>query len=404
MLPKGVRNPVNEGKARIFDLKRVNLFLLRKQHLTEQTKSNDIIGIAGDICGLHATSATTPYLSLFARMKDFRKERLDEELYSKRTLGKVRGVRGTVYIHPRDMIPAAYTANRRSNIPLSERFYRYMDRTEEEYELLSRRILELLSGRGMTAAQIKKELGEEKSVSRVLNLMCDYGLLIRGAPAGGWRSNVHTYHLFEEYMPGVDLESLQEDKAREIMVRRYLSAFGPACVDDIAWWTAFRKGEVKAILEQLDDVVSVVRIEGLDREYLMLGSQESELDATKRPQKPVVNLLPMLDPYLMSYKERYRYLSPGYFPYIYDRSGNATNCILVAGRIVGVWDYDEQPPTFKYFLFEQVSKRSLQVLEKQASRLGEFLSSDEVEYRECADMTSLAERTAGGFMTPLKGC
>ncbi len=396
---------MNERQAQAYDLKRVNLFVLRKQHLTERTRSDDIIGITEDICGLHATSAITPYLSLFARMKDFHREQLEEELYAHKTLGKVRGVRGTVYIHTRDMIPVAYAANRRLNIPLSERFYRYMDRTEEEYELLSRRILELLAGKGMTAAEIKKNLGEEGSVSRVVNLMCDYGLLIRGAPAGGWRSNVHTYHLFEEYMPGVDLASVQEEEAREIMVRRYLAAFGPACVEDIAWWTSFRKGEVKEILERLGDAVSNMRIKGLEREYLMLSSQEPELAAIKPSRKPVVNLLPMLDPYLMAYKERDRYLQPRYYPYIYDRSGNATNSIMVDGEIVGVWDFSEgKPSSLKLFTFGEASRKTLELVREAAFRLGEFIACGEVELKECKSMRPLSERTAGAVMAPLKDC
>ena len=387
----------------VYSLNQANLFVLRKQHLTSRTKSKDIVGIAGDIGGLHTTNATTPYLSLFARMKRFRKEQLDEELYDKRTLGKLRGVRGTVYIHPRDMIPTAYASNRRLNVPQSQRFYRYMERTEEEYEKLSRRILKLLRGRGMTAAEIKQELGEEKSVSPVVNLMCDFGLLIRGAPAGSWRSNAHTYHLFEEYMPGVDLESVKEEEARIRMVRSYLAAFGPACVDDIAWWTAFRKGEVTDMLGGLGNEVAQVRIEGMDGEYLMPGSQEPGLAAAKAPVKPEINLLPLLDPYLMAYKERSRYLQPEYYPYIYDRSGNATNSILVDGEIVGVWDLGEdRSPTLKLFVFEKGSKDIQRAIREKASRLSEFLGGEELELEECKSMEPLTERTAGGFMTPLK--
>jgi len=254
----------------------------------------------------------------------------------------------------------------------------------------------------MTAAGIKRELGEEKSVSRAVNLMCDYGLLIRGAPAGGWRSNVHTYHLFEEYMPGVDLAAVDEGEARARMVRSYLTAFGPAGEGDIAWWTAFRVTEVRNILRGMDDAVCRVSIEGIDGDLFMLASEVPGLEKAVRPKNPEVSLLPLLDPYLMAYKDRERYLSQEHYSYVYDRSGNATNCILADGRIVGVWDYDEKPPTLKSFLFEKVSKRSLQAIKKQALRLGEFLSGSGLEFKECGDMTPLAERTAGGFMTPLK--
>ena len=72
------------------DLDRVNRFVLRKQHLTNESRIDDVVQIAGDISGLHATAPTTPYLSLYARTKKFTKEQLDEELYIKRNLGKIR--------------------------------------------------------------------------------------------------------------------------------------------------------------------------------------------------------------------------------------------------------------------------------------------------------------------------
>jgi hypothetical protein len=388
----------------VLDLERVNLFVLHKQHLSDDSRSEsgDIVRIAADVGGLHATNAITPYLSLFARMEGFRKEMLEEELYVKRSLAKIRCVRGTVYIHTRQMIPIAFASNRRMNIPNSERFYRYMDRTEEEYAKLSRRILKLLSGRGMTAPEIKRNLGEEKSVSPVVNLMCDYGLLVRGAPAGGWRSNAHTYHLFEEYMPGVDLASVGEEEARQSMVRLYLAAFAPATDSDVAWWTALRIGDVRKMLESMGDAVSRVGIKGLDHDRFMLTEEVPVLAAMLALKSPLVDLLPALDPYLMAYKERDRYLANRFYSYIFDRSGNATSSILADGRIVGVWDYDGKPPTLKWFLFEKVSKRSLQAIMEQALRLGRFFAGGEVELRECEDMEPLSERTAGAFMAPLK--
>ena len=41
-----------------FSLNQVNQLVLRKQHLTKETKSNDILVIAKDIGGLHSTSQT----------------------------------------------------------------------------------------------------------------------------------------------------------------------------------------------------------------------------------------------------------------------------------------------------------------------------------------------------------
>ncbi len=55
------------------DLERVNCFILGKHHLTEDSKIDDVVQITEDIGGLHATSPSTPYLSLFARAWNFKR-------------------------------------------------------------------------------------------------------------------------------------------------------------------------------------------------------------------------------------------------------------------------------------------------------------------------------------------
>ena len=67
----------------------VNHYLLRKQHLTDDSKTDDIVQIVEDVGGLHATIPKTPYLSLFSRANNFTRKQLDEELYENRSLGKI---------------------------------------------------------------------------------------------------------------------------------------------------------------------------------------------------------------------------------------------------------------------------------------------------------------------------
>lgn len=62
-------------------LSSVNRYLAQRQHLAEESGTTDIVQIARDICGLHATNPTTPYMSLFARARDFTRDKLDNELY-----------------------------------------------------------------------------------------------------------------------------------------------------------------------------------------------------------------------------------------------------------------------------------------------------------------------------------
>ncbi len=56
-----------------FTVETVNQFIIAKQHLTPETKTNNLVQIADNLVGLHSTSQSSPYLSLFARTNSFQK-------------------------------------------------------------------------------------------------------------------------------------------------------------------------------------------------------------------------------------------------------------------------------------------------------------------------------------------
>jgi hypothetical protein len=392
----GFRSPA------VFSRHTVLAWLLRKQHLTDESKAEDIVQIARDIYGLHATGPTTPYLSLFARARDFTRDKLDEELYVKRTLGKIRCVRTTVHILPRETIPIAFAATKGIVEPNSEDFCRHLGVTKRQYEETSKAILEILRGKGLSTLELKKHLGSKLNISPIVNLMCDRGLLMRGQSGRGWKSNTHTYYLFSDYFPEMDLNAVDQAQARELTVRQYLAGYGPATVRDISWWSGFTMTEVRRMLQSLAHETTEVAIPELKETYLMLAADEAAMRSLEFSDKPVVNLLPASDPYLMGYKERERYLDYKYYEMVFDRGGNGTSTIVVNGRVVGVWGFSEVPkPTVKLFLFHKLEKRLLRAVESRARAMGKFIGDKTATIEMCDQMVPLTQRTAGGFMSPL---
>jgi len=382
----------------------VNHFVLHKQHLTDDSKIENIVQIVQDMGGLHATGSTTPYLSLFSRTRNFTRKMLDEELYLKRRLGKIRYVRKTVYVLPKENIPIAFAATRRIIEPTSEKYSKYLGITQKEYEEASKKILVVLKGKRMTTREIKKVLDTRLNISPIVNLMCDKGLLIRGNPKGGWKSNLHTYHLFSEYFPDLDLNVIDEGEARRLLVKQYLASFGPVTENDVIWWTSFPKGQIRQIMNEFENLVTSIEISGLKSTHHMLSSQRADLMTTKQ-QKHIIKVLPGLDPYLMGYKDRQRYLDQKYYNFIFDRSGNATSTILLNGQIIGIWDFTEdKKPSVKIFLFEDVEDDVFKEIHLIVGKIGRFMADEEVEIKECDSMVPLTQRTAGGFMSPLKSC
>lgn len=385
------------------EFERINLLLLNKHHLLQSSKTDNLLETVDDILGLHATSPTTPYLSLLARSRGFQREDLERELYVRKSLGRIRCMRKTVFVLTKPLIPVAFGATRRISEIASREFAKYLGISERQYDKAARVILDLLKRQGMSASEVKKALGGKLNVSPILNLMCDQGLLIRGETEKGWRSNLYKYHRFDQFFPDINLDAYSEDEARAILVERYIASFGPTTENDICWWTGFPKAEVRTVLQGLEGRLASWKITGLGSTHFETRSDAHLLNSENPRGGETVNILPSLDPYVMGYKDRERYISSKHWSNIFDPAGNATSTILVNGSVVGVWDYAEDPePTVKLFLFEKVKGGLLDSIHSEASRTGRFISDREVKIEECARMVPLTERTAGGVMTPLK--
>ncbi len=384
-------------------LDRINHFVLHKQHLTEDSQVNDIVQVARDISGLHATGAKEPYLALFARTHNFNKELLDEELYVKKNLGKLRCMRGTLYILAKETIPIAFAATRALVEKLSKQYAEFRGITMSDYIGVSETIMDTLKGRAMGPAEIKAQLGIKLHLPAILNLMCDQGLLMRVQSGDNWKARNYKYALFSEYFPDVDLLRFSEAEAITLLVEQYLASFGPATENDIVWWLGLNKTKVRVALDNMGNKVVKLSVEGLPGVFLSLGSGLEMMKSLGFEGKPVVNLLPQLDPYIMGYKQRERYLGQEHYDRVFDRSGNATSTILIGGRIVGVWDFSKNAePHVKIYLFEEAKDEVMQCLYSKSQEMGRFIAGKEVSIKEVFSMVPLRQRSAGTFMSPLK--
>ncbi len=143
----------------------------------------------------------------------------------------------------------------------------------------------------------------------------------------------------------------------------------------------------------------------LSAEYVMLRQDLAKLGGTVMDGPPVVTLLPALDPYLMAYRDRPRYLTEAFYNHVYDGTGNAAESILVDGRISGIWDLQEgDDPLVKLFFFEMLPEAILNVVYVKVERMGMFILGQKLALRTCGDMIPLDRQTAGAFISPLKEC
>lgn len=389
--------------AEQFDINRVNQFVLAKQHLVGGTDNAPLAQVVQDTCGLHASSPITPYLSLAARLPEFHPKELDHFLYDEPEMARIRCVRKTIYILNQQLIPIFHAATTGKVMKASEHYMIYRGVPLQEFKVLSNSILKLLESEPMTALEIKEALATDFDISAVLQYMCDQGQLVRGQPKAGWKDRRYRYTIFEEVFPDIDLGMFDEREAMSMIVRHYLRAFGPASMDDVIWWTGLGKIRVRSALRNLENEVVEIRLAETNAPLLILENELEQLSATTPSGQSIVKILPNLDSYLMGYIDRDRYVNKEYYQFVFDNSGNATNVVMVNGRVAGVWDYsDKEEATVKLFLFDYQMDATGDVVRSRARRMGQLILEQETRIRQCEKMIPLGEQPAGAFMSPLK--
>ncbi len=383
----------------------VNYFILTKQHLTPESRIDDVSKIAQDIGGLHATSQTTTYLSTFFRSNNFRKKDLEEEIYYKKNLGKIRCMRKSVFVQPRELIPTIYTATKKQYAKRHKDYLNNLGVSLETYEKSAVEIRKILSGRILSTAEIKKEVTSKEYTTHFISLMCDKLDIIRNKPIKSWKDKRHTYSLFTEFFPEMDFEGIYEEESMKFLVEYYLQSLGPATETDIFWWTGFNKTQTRKILLELENKIERIQIKGIEKEFLILSEDLKNLKQLQQEEENTVNLLSDLDPYLMGHKDRERLVEEEHYNHLFDRSGNATSSILLNGKVIGIWDFvSSKESKIKIFFLEKPEASVKQQVIEEVKKAGLFIFDQEITIIECKEMEPLKSRTPGEMLTPLKHC
>jgi len=233
--------------------------------------------------------------------------------------------------------------------------------------------------------------------------MCDQMILLRGRLLSSWKDRRLLYVPFKRYFPDIKLDRYTEEQAISLLIKKYLKSYGPVTKEDIIWWTGLTKTRIQPVLTELKEDIEPIQISELNEEYLIIKSDFAMLENVRHIPESTINLLPLLDPYMMGYKSRERYVDLKYYDYIFDRSGNATYVILQDGVVIGIWDIIEKPdPVCKLFFFNDIDDNVLHEVYSKAIALGTFITGKKLQIKNCKSMVPLTKRTMGGFMSPLK--
>src|SRR3989441_6595855 len=305
-----------------------NRLVMVKHHLLRPSRKGSV-GVADDLCGLHATSSITPYLSLFNRIDGFSPEDLNLELGLKR-LQRVRAMRGTLFLVSREMFPVVAIATRASEDKILRALLRWHI-SNQEFQTVSKAILSTLNQHSKTIVEIKRDVPRKFSktiarktgwrvmkrtkVDEVLNLLVVQGRLQSQAEPLVWNDvkwDGYGLRFFSAirkitYSPtqtGTD-DILDTNSARTKLVELYIKRYGPVAIDDIAWWMDLPRTAVANIVESISAKLAKIRIKGLRQEFLLHREDLNTLQSRDREDSSV-HFLSYEDPYTKGFKLKQR--------------------------------------------------------------------------------------------------
>ncbi|WP_207842378.1 winged helix DNA-binding domain-containing protein [Williamsia soli] len=361
--------------------------LLRRHGLVPETYAQTAEGVADAVVGLHATTASTVYLSTWARMGSFDIPELDRALYVDRTLVKQLAMRRTLFVFGRPALADAVSAVG-TRVAASERTNMLRDlRRSDDFpdpegwiETAREAVTGALTGgRTASSTELRKELpalegvirhGEGKAWSgvagmgpRVLSHMCAGGTIVRGPNDGNWLRSRPKWSSMTDWL-GEPLRIDDPETGHRNLIRRYLQRFGPATETDVVWWLGSTKTAVRTALSQLE--VVEVDLEGGQLGYVLPDDLEP-VDAVE----PAALVLPELDPTVMGWKQRDWYLG-SHAPHLFDRNGNGGQTLWWDGRIVGGW-YQRADGSIGTHLLEKVNRAATKAVKVRAEELSAWL-------------------------------
>jgi Winged helix DNA-binding domain len=339
------------GSERVLTQRELNRALLARQLLLQRARL-PLPRAVERMGGIQAQYAPSAYIALWSRRDSFDREQLTRAL-QRRSLVQATVLRGTIHIvSRRDFWPwrAAVRA-------AEERWLRRVRpwvtprRTRTANEKLRRALADGPRRRDELIAEVGKEAWVAATVD-----------LVRVPPSGTWeRRRADVYALAEEWVGHDDAD---EEDARELLVRRYLAAFGPATIADIRNWSRLGREETEATLERIGP--RLFRDEG---GKLLFDLARAPLPDPDTPAPP--RFLPTWDAILLVHARRSGVLSEEFRPRIFNtKLPFSMHTFLLDGAVAGGWRYEDgrielQP-------FRRLTRAEREALEPERKALAAF--------------------------------
>ena len=243
----------------------VSAFRLARHHLGNSNQA-DLISVVRDICGIQAQVKSAAEMQLWTRIHELTRTDIHSALWEKRTLVKTSCMRQTLHLIPATDFSVYITALKKSR---SEALMKIMSRfglTESDTDVLTDSVVDALHNGPMTQPELMQHVLPKASkklkwyIERVWSIQVFRPALVEGLICyGPERSKKATFVRVDQWLP--EQKKVDEPDAKKTLLRRYLSAYGPATVRDFCKWSGIPKKESQEVWESLAEELVEVTVD-----------------------------------------------------------------------------------------------------------------------------------------------
>ncbi|MBB5077674.1 winged helix DNA-binding domain-containing protein [Nonomuraea endophytica] len=350
-------------------MRRLNRATLARQLLLRRERLPVAEGVRR-IAALQAQEAASPYLALWNRLDGFDPADLDAA-FAAHEVVKSTLMRITLHaVHAGD-----YPAFHNAMVPslrgarLGDRRFTGAGLSVADADALLPHLLEFAAG-PRTKAEIEELIRERLGAHqpRMWWALRTFAPLHHVPTGGPWSFGARGAFTVTR-LPRMGPDERQESVHH--LVHRYLEAFGPASVADIAQFSLLTRPVLRQAVTGFD------QLEGPDGTVLydVPGGQIPEEDTPAPPR-----LLPMWDSVLLAYSDRSRVIPPDFRRLVTRQNGDVLPSLLVDGQVAGVWRPADGG--IEASAFRPLSDRDWAGLAAEARALVKFLAArDPAVYR-----------------------
>ncbi len=326
-----------------------------------------MVGVQGQI---HSAAG----LALGNRVRDLTMRKFEEALYRRRTLVKLWGQRNTLHAYRSTDWPLITAAFR--NLPTwLERAIAREHVDDAPYRALLRALERRLAeggtiGRADMRAMRMAPNEEWLTWGGAMMRLVRDGVVCQAQGEGSETRFAHREH----WVPGLRWHPPATPDAQRHVISRYVGTYGPATVQDVAYWLGLRIPEAQAWVDLAAQELMDVEVEGVSRLALRADRRVLKVPAPARSRWPI-KLLYRFDPLLLGLKAKEWIVANEHYMRVWRPGGHIEGVILVRDRVQGTWRYDRSKGGLTVTLrpFARLPNTVLRIIRARASGVARFL-------------------------------